>query len=385
MLAISSFVFTFKCLLILFKDKEMPMIKYKKYIINIMDTQARFWHKLRSGKVECTACARKCKIPESGHGFCFVRKNIDGRLVLPAYGKINAMQIDPIEKKPFNHFMPGTYVLGIGTSSCNFGCMFCQNHNISKEHEISGVDVDPSHIVEIALENGVEGIAYTYNEPAIFIEYALDVAKIAHKKGLYNVFVTNGYLTSEVVGAMKGLIDAAVVDFKGNGAEKFANKYEMVASTEPIRQTLIELKKAGIHIEITDLIVPNVGDSLDECNKLTSWIHDNLGADTPVHFTQFHPDYKMLDYPITDYRTLLKHYEIARGNGLNYAYIGNIPNKYESTYCPECGKLVIGRENMHTTKWALNENNECKSCGAAIPITGSRPRRFRYEGIRALY
>ncbi len=350
-----------------------------------MEVEARLWGKMQGRKVECTACARRCRIPEGGHGFCFVRKNVGGKLVLSAYGMINAMQIDPIEKKPFSHFMPGTYVLGIGTSSCNFGCAFCQNHNISKDHEITGIYMPPESIVDMALENGVEGIAYTYNEPAIFIEYALDVARLAHEKGLYNLFVTNGFLTKEAVRSMKGLIDAVVVDFKGNGDEKFANKYEVVTSNAPIKDALIWLKSAGIHIELTDLIVPRVGDSLEECDRLTKWVHDALGADTPLHFTQFHPDYKMLDYPVTEYKTLEAHYEIAKKNGLNYVYIGNTLNEHESTYCPVCGSLAIGRRGLHLTEWALDEKNRCRNCGTVIPVVGGRPKKLRHDGIRALY
>jgi len=350
-----------------------------------MEVEARLWGKMQGKKVECTACARRCRIPEGGHGFCFVRKNVGGKLVLSAYGMINAMQIDPIEKKPFSHFMPGTYVLGIGTSSCNFGCAFCQNHNISKDHEITGIYMPPESIVDMALENGVEGIAYTDNEPAIFIEYALDVARLAHEKGLYNLFVTNGFLTKEAVRSMKGLIDAVVVDFKGNGDEKFANKYEVVTSNAPIKDALIWLKSAGIHIELTDLIVPRVGDSLEECDRLTKWVHDALGADTPLHFTQFHPDYKMLDYPVTEYKTLEAHYEIAKKNGLNYAYIGNTLNEHESTYCPVCGSLAIGRRGLYLTEWALDEKNRCRNCGTVIPVVGGRPKKLRHDGIRALY
>ncbi len=350
-----------------------------------MESEARLWHRTAGKKVECTACARQCRIPEGGYGFCFVRKNVDGKLVLSAYGKINAMQVDPIEKKPFNHFMPGTYVLGIGTSSCNFGCMFCQNHNISKGREVSGIYMTPERIVEIALENGAGSIAYTYNEPAIFIEYALDVAELAHSRGLKNLFVTNGYLTKEAVHAMKGLIDAVVVDFKGNGNEKFANKYEIVTSNEPIKSALVEIKKAGMHIEITDLIIPHVGDSVEECERLTGWIYDNLGPDTPVHFTQFHPDYKMLDFPITGYGALEAHYKIAKRNGLNYVYIGNTANDYENTYCSGCGGLVIGRKGMYLSEWRLDSMNMCKDCGVRIPVIGGRPKRFRREGIRALY
>ena len=301
------------------------------------------------------------------------------RQALPGnYGKLEAMAIDPIEKKPFNHFMPGTYVFSIGTSSCNLGCLFCQNPDMSKKRETERIDATPEKVVELAIENNARGIAYTYNEPTIFIEYALDTARIAHKKGLYNVFVTNGYMTKEAVQAMKGLIDAAVVDFKGNGERKFVNKYSAIVSSDPIKETLLEMKKAGMHIEITDLVIPRVGDSSKACDELTKWIYDNLGPDTPVQFTRFHPDYKMMDYPETPYETLKSHYDIARRNGLNYVYIGNMPgNPYESTYCPKCGELVIERYGLHTTGWKLGKGNRCPICKTAIPIIGKPPQKLK--------
>lgn len=343
------------------------------------------WNCLGDGKVLCFACARRCQMPEGSHGFCIVRQNRGGKLHLANYGKLEAMQIDPIEKKPFNHFMPGSSVFSIGTSSCNLGCLFCQNPELSKEHRIGETDISPDRIVELAIESKSSGVAYTYNEPTLFIEYALDVAKLAHKKGLFNIFVTNGYMTAETVKAMKGLIDAAVVDFKGNGEQKFVSKYCAIPSTDPIKETLLEMKKAGIHIEITDLVIPTVGDSLDACNDLTKWIRDNLGKDTPLQFTRFHPDYKLLDYPETPYETLKKHYDIAKRNGLNYVYIGNMPgNPYESTYCPKCGELVIKRYGLHTTGWNLDRSNKCPSCGCKIYMAG-KPQQPSSKGIKLVY
>ena len=282
--------------------------------------------------------------------------------------------------------MPGTYVLGVGTSSCNFGCLFCQNHNISKDREIVGADISPEELIEMAKAEHAQGIAYTYNEPAIFIEYALDVAKLAHKNKMYNVFVTNGYLTKEAIDKMKGLIDAAVVDFKGNGSEKFANKYMAVASTRPIYEALVYMKQMGIHIEITDLVVPQVGDSLEDCDSLTKWIRDNLGADTPLQFLTFFPDYKMLNLPMTPYKTLLEHYAVAKKNGLNYVYLGNAPgNPYENTYCPKCGSKVIGRNGFEITEWNLDEHNRCARCGEEIKIVGGKPKELGPKEIKVFY
>ena len=351
-----------------------------------MIKDAILWNPLPDGKVECVACARRCRIPRGSHGFCFVRQNVGGKLKLINYSTLAAMQIDPIEKKPFNHFMPGSYVFGVGTSSCNWGCLFCQNHNISKEREMAGVDVGPKRLVDLAVENETESIAFTYNEPTIFIEYALDVAAEAHRKGLYYLFVTNGYMTGETVAEMKGRIDAAVVDFKGSGEQKLSYWFEAVISYEPVREALVEMKRAGIHIEITDLVVPRVGDSLEACDELTRWIHDSLGPDTPVQFTRFHPDYKMLDYPDTPYETLKRHHDIAKGNGLNYVYIGNVPGTpYENTYCPKCGAAAIERSGHYVVGWHLDKEMRCKACRTKVFVVGHPPKKFRYDEIRVVY
>lgn len=351
-----------------------------------MRKEAILYKKLQGNRVECCACARLCKIPDASRGFCFVRQNIEGKLYLANYGTVAAMQLDPIEKKPFNHFMPGSYTFGIGTSSCNWGCAFCQNHNISKEREVIGMDVDPVNVVKLAIENGAQSIAYTYNEPAIFIEYALDTAEIAHKKGLYNLFVTNGYMSVDAVRAMKGLIDAVVVNFKGSGEQKFANKYEAVVSNEPIKEAMLEMKKAGMHLEITDLIVPRVGDSLEACDALTKWVKEKLGAQTPIQFIAFYPDYKMLDYPATPYESLKQHYDVAKKNGLEYVYIGNLPgNPYEDTYCPKCGSVTIDRYGFQIEKWNLTDEMKCSKCGYGIFIQGSRPKKFRHREITSFY
>lgn len=339
-----------------------------------MKKEALLYRKLDGGAVECHTCARLCKLREGSHGFCFVRQNIGGKLYLLNYGTLASVQIDPIEKKPFSHFMPGTRVLGLGTSSCNFGCTFCLNHNISKTTEIFGEEISPELAVDIAIRNSVQGIAYTYNEPTIFLEYALDVAREARKRGLFNVFVTNGFMTKEAVGAMKGLIDAAVVNFKGNAEHDFVTKYEIVPSNDPVKDSLLEMKKAGIYIEITDLVVPKIGDSEEACSELMSWICEQLGPDAPVHILKFHPDYKEFDLPSTPDRTMKRHYEIAKSKGLRYVYMGNVPgSQYESTYCPSCGKLAIGRSSMSVTEWNLDDKMHCKKCGYKLSIYGNVP------------
>src|SRR2546426_1338860 len=278
----------------------------------MVEKEGILWEARENGKIVCNACYRRCLIPNDSHGFCYVRKNVGGKLYLSVYGKLAAMQVDPIEKKPFNHFYPGTHVFTVGTVSCNWHCLFCQNHSISKETDVSGEDVAPERVPLLAIENQCEGVGFSYNEPTIFIEYVIDAAREAHRMGKYTVFVTNGYGTVESVRAIKGYVDAVVVDYKGSGEQMFQRRQTMTVSAEPVKQTLLELKNQGIHTELTDLIIPQVGEDMNEARKLCCWLYDNLGPDTPIQFTSFHPDYKMMNIPDTPYETLLNHYKIGK-------------------------------------------------------------------------
>jgi len=265
-------------------------------------------------------------------------------------------------------------------------CLFCQNHAISKETDVYGEDVPPEQIPILAAENDCEGVGFSYNEPTIFVEYVIDAAREAHRKGKYAVFVTNGYGTPESVRAIKGYVDAVVVDYKGSGEELFQRRQTMTVSAEPIKETLLELKAQKIHTELTDLIIPQVGEDLGEAKRLCDWLYDNLGPDVPIQFTRFHPDYKMLEIPSTPYELLLKHHEIAVKAGLNYAYIGNVPGSpQEHTYCPGCHEVVIERHGFMITGWNLDANYRCRGCGHKIPIEGKRASRFRYRGIESFY
>ena len=265
-------------------------------------------------------------------------------------------------------------------------CLFCQNHAISKESDVYGEDVPPEQIPILAEENDCEGVGFSYNEPTIFVEYVIDAAREAHRKGKYAVFVTNGYGTVESVRAIKGYVDAAVVDYKGSGEELFQRRQTMTVSAEPIKETLLEMKAQKIHTELTDLIIPKFGEDLDEAKRLCGWLFDNLGPDVPIQFTRFHPDYKMLDVPVTPYELLVKHHEIATKAGLNYAYIGNVPGcPQEHTYCPGCHGVVIERNGFMITGWNLDANYKCRTCGHKIPIEGKRAERFRYRGIESFY
>ncbi|GBC73454.1 hypothetical protein HRbin04_00856 [archaeon HR04] len=338
----------------------------------VIGKEAVLYTKDKGDRVRCTACARYCSIPEGKIGLCGIRGNIGGKLYLFVYGRIIAGQIDPIEKKPVIHYHPGSMIYSIATTGCNWLCQYCQNYDISQRRKIEGIEMSPEQVVEQALYYGCEGIAYTYNQPTIFIEYARDVGVIARSKGIFNIFVSNGYDTPETVNMMKEFLDCITVDFKGSGETKFVRRYIGIPDAQPVFDTLREIRdRTSIHVEITDLIVPKVGDDLDAARRLARFVHDELGPDVPLHFLRFHPDYKMMDLPYTPVETLEKHYQIAREEGLRYVYIGNIPgHRYESTYCPECNNVVVGRFGYNITAWNLDEHNRCIFCNYPIPIIG---------------
>lgn len=339
---------------------------------------ARLYERLPEGRVVCKACARYCRLKPGQTGFCGIRRNINGTLYLLVYGKIISGHVDPIEKKPVTHFAPGTKIFSIATTGCSWMCQYCLNFDISQRRRVEGVDVEPEKVVRMAKQYGSHGIAYTYNEPSIYMEFAHDVGVIARKEGLINIFVTNGYWPDGVKEA-KDFLDAATVDFKGNGGPEFLRRYVGIPDPEPIFQTLLELRdKTRVHIEITDLVVPKVGDSLEAARKLSRWVYENLGPDVPIHFLRFHPDYRMLHLPWTPVETLEKHWEIAREEGLRYVYVGNVPgHPYENTYCPECGNIVVERKGFDILGWNLDEKNRCKFCGYPIPIYGKPPPDYR--------
>ncbi len=323
-------------------------------------------------RVRCTACARYCSIPEGKIGLCGVRGNVGGKLYLFVYGRAITGHIDPIEKKPVMHYRPGSKVFSIATTGCNWLCKYCQNYDISQRRKVEGLPMSPEDIVRQALEYRCQGIAYTYNEPTIFIEYARDCGVLARKRGLFNIFVSNGYATPEAISMLDEFLDCITVDFKGNAEPNFMRRYIGVPSPEPIFETLKMIRdKTSIHIEITDLVVPKVGDDLEYARRLARFVYDQLSPDTPIHFLRFHPDYKMMEFPNTPIETLEKHYKVAKEVGLKYVYIGNVPgHKWENTYCPECNSIVIGRYGYYITEWRLDENNRCKNCSYSIPIVG---------------
>ncbi len=332
--------------------------------------------------VECLACPRRCKIPEGAAGFCGIRWNFEGKLYLACHGLAIAVAIDPIEKKPLYHFNPGSAVFSMSTTGCSWACKFCQNWDISQRKVIAGWRLEPERIVELAKAYGAHGITYTYNEPVVFIEYAYDVGMLAKKHGLFNTMVTNGYMTDETIDLVSKFIDAATIDLKGHGDPEFAKKLCLVppGHMEYVFNAMIELKRKGVFIEVTDLVVPKYGDDLEKAKKLARWIVENLGPDTPLHFLRFHPDYQLLDVPSTPVEVLEKHVEIARAEGLRYVYVGNVPgHEYEHTYCPNCGSIVIRRFGFEILEVRLTEDNRCTNCGAKINIVGRVHPTYRLD------
>ncbi|HSQ49495.1 MAG TPA: AmmeMemoRadiSam system radical SAM enzyme [Candidatus Deferrimicrobiaceae bacterium] len=344
--------------------------------------EAFLYEKKKEGKVKCCLCARRCLISNGSVGFCLVRKNEGGTLYTLNYGKAVSVGVDPIGKKPLTHFNPGALVLSVAAAGCNFRCQFCDNWMISQDNETPGNPLTPEEIVKNAQSAGCQGLSYTYTEPTIFMEYAYDTAKLAKEAGFFNTFVTNGYMTPEAVKKIAPYLDAATVDFKGGADPDFYKTVMAVPNVKPIFETLKELKLAGVHIEITNLVVPKSGDSTDRIRDLAKWIGDYLGKDTPFHLLRFHPEYKMTTIPATSVQDMERAMLTAKNQGLNFVYLGNVPgHPGENTYCPKCDTPVIKRNSFDITQWDLTENMDCPVCGNHIPIVGKlhqNAQRFPY-------
>ena len=330
------------------------------------------YEKKEKKRVKCNLCGRRCLINEGACGFCMVRKNIDGVLSSLVYGKAVSAAVDPIGKKPLSHFNPGALVMSIAAAGCNFRCKFCDNWMISQDYSVPGKPFPPEKVVKAARERNCYGISYTYTEPTVFFEYAYDMAKLAHQVGFFNTFVTNGYLTPEAVRIISPILDAVTVDFKGGGDPEFYKSYASVPTVEPIYEALKEFRRNGVHIEITNLVIPKIGDSMERIKEMAIWIKEILGKDTPFHLLRFHPDYKMTTTQGTTVEIMEKAYMTARNVGLNYVYIGNIPgHPAENTFCPQCNELLIKRHNYEITRWNLTKNKQCPVCNHPIPIIGT--------------
>src|SRR5262245_32160697 len=325
----------------------------------------KYWHALDDGRVQCDVCPRFCKLHEEQRGMCFVRARNNDQIVLTTYGRSSGFCVDPIEKKPLNHFLPGTPVLSFGTAGCNLACAFCQNWDISKSREMDTLAdlASPEAIARITHNLGCRSIAFTYNDPTIFIEYAMDTAQACHNLGIKAVAVTAGYICPEPREEFYRCIDAANVDLKGF-TERFYRKI-CAGHLQPVLDTLIYLKHhTKVWLEITTLLIPGENDSDTELEEMTVWIVEKLGPDVPLHFSAFHPDYKMLDVPPTTLGTLTRARRIAMKNGLRYAYNGNVHDEEGgSTYCHRCGAMLIGRDWYVLGKWNLTETGNCRFCG----------------------
>jgi len=319
-----------------------------------------------SQHIKCELCPRYCTLGNGQRGFCFVRQNIEGEMILTTYGRSSGFCVDPIEKKPLNHFYPGTSVLSFGTAGCNLGCKFCQNWNISKSREWDRLtdQATPEAIALCAKEEGYRSVAFTYNDPVIFAEYAIDIADACHEQGIKAVAVTAGYITATARKEFYSHMDAANVDLKAFTDDFYRNI--TAGALQPVLDTLMYLKhKTNVWFEITNLLIPGENDSEEELHAMTEWIADELGLEVPIHFTAFHPDFRMLDKDRTPIETLKRAQSIAQSKGLHYVYTGNVHDKEgSSTYCHQCGQLLIERDWYELGDYHLVHKNECSFCGA---------------------
>jgi pyruvate formate lyase activating enzyme len=330
---------------------------------------ARYWHTLDDGRIQCDLCPRFCKLHEGQRGLCFVRGMHEGKLVLTTYGRSSGFCVDPIEKKPLNHFLPGSSILSFGTAGCNLSCKFCQNWDISKSREMDRLadQAAPKQIALAAKNAGCASVAYTYNDPVIFLEYAVDVAQACHEQGVKNVAVTAGYITEQAREEFFRHMDATNVDLKAFTEDFY---YKLCgAHLENILETLVYLKKeTRVWTELTTLLIPGENDSEKELEEMTQWVVTNLGPDVPLHFTAFHPDWKLRDKSSTPPATLQRARHIALKNGLRYVYTGNVHDSQGgSTWCHSCDHLLIERDWYQLGDWNIR-NNSCAHCDT--PVAG---------------
>ncbi len=328
----------------------------------------RWWHRLDDGRIQCDLCPRDCRLHEGQRGMCFVRKMEGGRMLLTTYGRSSGFCVDPIEKKPLNQFYPGSSVLSFGTAGCNLACKFCQNWDISKSREMDRLmdEATPEAIAEAALKLGCKSVAFTYNDPVIFAEYALDIADACHACGVNTVAVTAGYIHDAPRREFYAKMDAANVDLKAFTEDFY---YKLTgAHLAPVLETLEYLvRETRVWTEITTLLIPGKNDSDEELRAECKWIRERLGTDVPLHFTAFHPDWKMRDVPATPAATLTRAREIARLAGLRYVYTGNVHDEDGgSTYCPSCETPVIVRDWYEIGDYRLTDEGACRHCGAKL-------------------
>lgn len=331
--------------------------------------QGRYWQEIEDGRLQCDLCPRLCKLRDGQRGFCFVRKADGGAIQLDTYGRSSGFCIDPIEKKPLNHFLPGTPVLSFGTAGCNLACKFCQNHDISKSREVDtlAAAASPQALARAAARSGCQSIAYTYNDPVIFLEYAVDVAREARSLGVASVAVTAGYISPAPRAELFSHMDAANIDLKAF-SERFYRKLTG-SSLGPVLETIeYAVTETECWVELTCLVIPGENDSPAELEEMAAWILDRLGPDVPLHLTAFHPDYRMPDTPRTPPQTLLAARQRMKAAGLNYVYVGNMRDaEGQTTQCPGCAAPVIARDWHTLTGWHLDDHGACVTCGTPVP------------------
>ncbi len=344
----------------------------------------QYWHRLDDGRVQCDVCPRECKLKEGQQGLCFVRACENGQVVLTTYGRSSGFCIDPIEKKPLNHFLPGAPVLSFGTAGCNLTCKFCQNWDMSKSREVDTLasKASPEGIANRAEEYGCRSVAYTYNDPVIFLEYADDAAAACRERGIKNVAVTAGYVSPGARERLFRNMDAANIDLKAF-TDGFYHRL-CGGHLQNVLDNLIWLRnETDVWIELTTLIIPGENDSPEELDRMSAWVAEHLGPQTPMHFSAFHPDFKMLDYPSTRPETLVLARDLALRNGIRYAYLGNVRHPAgESTWCHHCGGLLIERSGYRIGAWNLTREDDCAHCGT--PCAGVFEPEPGHWGARRL-
>ena len=329
----------------------------------------RWWRTLDDGRVQCDLCPRECRLHEGQRGACFVRARVGNAMVLTTYGRSSGFCIDPVEKKPLNHFLPGSAILSFGTAGCNLACKFCQNWDISKSRDMDRLmdEASPEAIAEAAVRSGCRSVAFTYNDPVIFAEYAMDVADACHAAGVLAVAVTAGYISPEPRREFYAKMDAANVDLKG-----FTDAFYVKltgARLAPVLDTLVYLEhETDVWFEITTLLIPGQNDSPEEVRAMSKWIAREIGVDVPLHFTAFHPDFKMRDLPPTPASTLERSRRIAMEEGLRYVYTGNVHDaEGGTTFCPQCRAALVARDWHRIKSYRLTDEGRCPDCGASIP------------------
>jgi len=333
--------------------------------------EAMLYEKLSDDRVRCHLCAHACKIAPDHKGICQVRENREGTLYTLVYGRTIARHVDPVEKKPLLHFHPGSRAYSVATPGCNFRCKWCQNADISQmpreQHMMMGTEITPEEIVASAQGNRCRSIAYTYTEPTIFFEYSYDTARVAHEKDLTNIYVTNGFMTEEMLQKMDPYLDAANVDLKAFRDETY--REYVGARLQPVLDSLKRMKELGVWVEVTTLVIPDLNDSPGELREIAEFIADDLGPETPWHISRFRPAYEMRDRPPTEVRCLMEAQKIGEEAGLRYVYVGNVQGE-ANTVCHECGETVIQRAGYRILDNRATEEGNCPSCGTPVAGVG---------------